>query len=46
VAWKNHGQYVSCVAQSSQSLVKLGVMTEAQKSEATSAAGQSSCGGR
>jgi hypothetical protein len=46
VPWTNHGQYVSCVARSSQSLVTLGVMTEQQKGAASAAAGQSSCGNR
>ena len=43
-AWKNHGQYVSCVAKSSQSFVQQGLITAAQKDAITSAAGQSSCG--
>ncbi len=44
VAWMNHGQYVSCVAHMSQSLVTQGVMTEQEMSETLSAAGQSICG--
>ena len=44
VRWKNHGGYVSCVAQSSTTLVHLGVMTQAEKDAAVSVAGASSCG--
>lgn len=44
LAWKNHGQYVSCVSQSTNSLAALGLMTSTQKGAVQSAAGQSSCG--
>ena len=43
-AWKNHGQYVSFVAKMAESLVALGLITEAQKDAIVSAAAQSSCG--
>lgn len=42
--WKNHGQYVSCVAKTSQSFANAGLITEGEKGDITSAAGQSSCG--
>ncbi len=42
--WKNHGQYVSCVAKSAQSFVQQGLITSAEKDGIVSAAGQSSCG--
>lgn len=42
--WKNHGQYVSCVAKSAQSFVQKGLITETEKGVIVSAAGQSSCG--
>jgi hypothetical protein len=44
--WKNHGQYVSCVARSAESFVELGLITEAEKGEIVSAAAQSSCGSK
>ena len=44
VGWKNHGAYVSCVAHSSNNLLKLGLITNQQKGTIQSAAGQSSCG--
>ena len=42
--WKNHGKYVSCVSNSSESFVGAGLITEAQKDDIVSAAGRSSCG--
>jgi hypothetical protein len=42
--WKNHGQYVSCVAKSSQSFVKQGLITSMERDAIVSAAGNSSCG--
>lgn len=44
-AWKNHGQYVSCVARASNDLVSLGQLSEADKSALQSTAAQSTCGG-
>jgi hypothetical protein len=44
--WKNHGQYVSCVAQATNTLVALGRMTSTQKGVIQSDAAQSSCGGK
>ena len=43
-AWKNHGQYVSCVAQANDDLLRLGLLTQAQKDAQQSSAGESSCG--
>jgi len=43
-SWKNHGAYVSCVAQSSESLLNEGIIDEATKDALVSAAAQSSCG--
>jgi hypothetical protein len=42
--WNNHGQYVSCVAHATTTLVNNGVITAQQRSKLVSAAGQSSCG--
>jgi hypothetical protein len=44
LAWKNHGQYASCTAQSATSMVNAGVLTQAQKDAAVSSAAGSSCG--
>jgi hypothetical protein len=44
VPWKNHGKYVSCVAHSSNEFVKAGLITDAEKDEVLSDAGQSECG--
>lgn len=43
-AWKTHGQYVSCVAKSSERLLELGLISEQIKGTLCSAAGQSTCG--
>jgi len=43
-SWKNHGEYVSCVAMTSQSFYQQWLITLAEKSAIGSAAGQSSCG--
>ena len=43
-AWRNHGQYVSCVAKSADSFSKKGLITAAQKDAIVSAAARSSCG--
>jgi hypothetical protein len=42
--WKNHGAYVSCVAQASNDFLAAGLITEAQKDATVSAAGESACG--
>ncbi|MGE5186635.1 MAG: choice-of-anchor K domain-containing protein [Acidobacteriota bacterium] len=42
--WKNHGEYVSCVAHITQDLVKQGLMTEATRADKVTTAAQSSCG--
>jgi hypothetical protein len=44
--WKNHGQYVSCVARSTESFVELDLITEAEKDATVSTAAQSSCGNK
>jgi len=44
VSWRNHGEYVSCVAKSSESFVELELITEAEKDALVSSAAQSSCG--
>jgi hypothetical protein len=43
-AWKNHGEYVSCVAHHANELKSQGLITGAQHGAMVSAAGQSSCG--
>lgn len=45
-AWKNHGQYVSCVAKSSENFVLQGLMTETQKGFVVSQAANSLCGSK
>jgi hypothetical protein len=42
--WKNHGQYVSCVAKSATNFVAQGLMTAAEKDALVSQAAQSACG--
>ena len=42
--WKNHGEYVSCVAHVSQDLVKQGVITEDDRQTYMTNAAQSTCG--
>jgi hypothetical protein len=44
IAWKNHGAYTSCVAQTGNSFVTQGLFTQTQKDAATSAAANSTCG--
>lgn len=46
VAWKNHGQYVSCVTKSAESFLAQGLITEAEKDALVSAAAQSACGSK
>ena len=43
-AWKNHGQYVSSVANAAETFVASGLITEAQAEEIVSQAAQSHCG--
>lgn len=45
-AWKNHGQYVSCVSKSSENFVLQGLMTETQKGSVVSQAANSLCGSK
>lgn len=42
--WKNHGQYVSCVAKAADAAVQNGQITEDQKDATVEDAAQSSCG--
>ncbi len=42
--WKNHGQYVSTVAHTSETFLMAGLITDVQKDAVVSEAGQSSCG--
>lgn len=42
--WKNHGQYVSCVAHETQQQVAAGELTHQARADLVSAAAQSSCG--
>jgi len=44
VYWRNHGKYVSCVAQSAESFLGLSLITESEKDAIVSSAAQSSCG--
>ena len=42
--WRNHGAYVKCVAQTSNSFLTAGLITSTQKDAIVSAAAQSACG--
>jgi hypothetical protein len=42
--WKNHGQYVRCVAQGAGDLVDAGLITEEEKDEIVAEAAESDCG--
>jgi hypothetical protein len=44
--WKNHGEYVSAVAQAADSFVAAGLITEDQQEAIVSAAAQSNCGAK
>jgi hypothetical protein len=44
--WKNRGAYVSCVAQTAETFVAAGLITEAQKDAIVSEAAQSNCGSK
>ncbi len=43
-SWRNHGAYVKCVAQTSNSFFAAGLITGAQRETIVSAAARSSCG--
>jgi len=43
-AWKNHGQYVSCVAHATEEMVADGIITGAEKGAIVSSSAKSSCG--
>jgi hypothetical protein len=43
-SWRNHGAYVKCVAQTSNSFLSAGLITSAQKDAIVSAGAQSVCG--
>ena len=43
-AWKNHGAYVKCVAQTSEDFVDAGLISEEEKDTIVSDAAQSTCG--
>jgi hypothetical protein len=42
--WLNHGEYVSCVAHTTQDFVTAGLLTHQERADLVSAAGQSQCG--
>lgn len=42
--WRNHGQYVSCVAKTSKNFVELGLISGAQKGALVAEAAKSACG--
>jgi len=44
VPWRNHGKFVSCVAQTTNAFWQLGLITEGEKDGIVSTAAQSSCG--
>lgn len=46
VGWKNHGQYVKCVAQTATDFVDAGLLTDDDKDAVVSAAAQSACGAK
>ena len=46
VAWKNHGQYASCVASATNALVTLGLITGDEKGVIQSTAAKSGCGAK
>jgi hypothetical protein len=43
-AWENHGAYVCCVADATNTLVGMGLITGAEKGAIMAEAGASSCG--
>jgi hypothetical protein len=44
IAWKNHGNYVSCVSQTAKRLQAAGVITSAEKEAIVTIAAESACG--
>jgi hypothetical protein len=44
--WKNHGQYVSAVAQAAEAFLEQGLITAEQADEIVGQAAQSTCGGK
>ena len=42
--WRNHGEFVSATARTTEQFVALGLITEAEKDVIVSEAAQSSCG--
>lgn len=44
--WKNHGSYVSCVAQTAEEFAMAGLITWAEKDIVVSTAARSECGGK
>jgi hypothetical protein len=44
--WKNHGQYVRCVAQAAGDLVDAGLISEAEKDDIVMDAAESDCGSK
>ena len=44
--WKNHGQYIRCVAQAAGDLVDAGLITEAEKDDIVMDAAESDCGSK
>jgi hypothetical protein len=42
--WRNHGEYVVCVAHTSTDFVRAGLLTHEQRADLVSAAAQSDCG--
>jgi hypothetical protein len=43
-AWKNHGQYISCVAHAAEDQLAVGLITQAEKDAIVSARAKSGCG--
>jgi len=43
-SWRNHGQYVSCVARTAEDLFELGLISEEEKDNVIAEAAQSDCG--
>ena len=43
-AWKNHGQYVSAVAQATEAFLAQSLITEDQADEIVASAAESNCG--
>ncbi|MCI5157362.1 MAG: hypothetical protein D3906_02795 [Candidatus Electrothrix sp. AUS1_2] len=43
-SWKNHGEYVTCVAHAAEAQLEAGLLTEAEKDAVVSARAKSGCG--